>query len=67
MPGVLIDGAVVPRLTADTSAAHIASGAIGGGMVPKVRSALDALADVAAVRITNLAGLRAGSGTQFVR
>jgi acetylglutamate kinase len=67
VPGVLIDGAVAPQLTAETSAAHIASGAIGGGMTPKVRSALDALADVAAVRITNLAGLRAGGGTQFVR
>lgn len=67
VPGVLIDGAVVPRLSAQDSAKHIASGAIAGGMVPKVRSALDALADVAAVRITNLAGLRAGTGTQFVR
>ena len=67
VPGVLIDSAVVPQLTAEDSAAHIASGAISGGMVPKVRSALDALADVAAVRITDLAGLRAGTGTQFVR
>lgn len=67
VPGVLIDGAVVARLSADDVAAHLASGAISGGMVPKVRSALDALSRVAAVRITNLAGLRAGTGTQFVR
>lgn len=67
VPGVLIDGAVVPQLSAAQSAEHIASGAIGGGMVPKVRAALEALADVAAVRITDLAGLRAGTGTQFVR
>lgn len=67
VPGVLLDGAVVPQLTAESSATFIASGAISGGMVPKVRAALDALADVASVRITNLAGLRAGTGTQFVR
>ena len=67
MPGVLIDGAVVPQLSAADSQGHITNGAISGGMVPKVRSALDALRDVAAVRITDLAGLRTGSGTRFVR
>lgn len=67
VPGVLIDGAVAPQLTADEIERHIASGAIGGGMVPKVRSALDALRGVPAVRITNLAGLEAGSGTAIVR
>jgi acetylglutamate kinase len=67
VPGVLIDGELLPQLTPDAVAAHIASGAINGGMVPKVRSAVDALAGVPAVRITNLAGLRGGSGTQIVR
>jgi acetylglutamate kinase len=67
VPGVLIDGAVLPQLTPGEVEAQIASGAISGGMVPKVRSAVDALRGVPAVRITNLAGLQAGTGTQIVR
>jgi acetylglutamate kinase len=67
VPGVLIGGDLVPQLTPDDVAAHIASGAINGGMVPKVRSAVDALTGVPAVRITNLTGLRSGGGTQIVR
>jgi acetylglutamate kinase len=63
VPGVLIDGAVVSHLTPADVETHIASGTIAGGMVPKVRSAVDALERVRAVRITNLAGLRAGTGT----
>jgi len=43
----------------------IATGEISGGMLPKVRAALDALsAGAALVRITNLAGFAAG-GTRF--
>ncbi|HEX6290643.1 MAG TPA: acetylglutamate kinase [Herpetosiphonaceae bacterium] len=67
VPGVLIDGAVLPQLTSAQVEARIADGTIGGGMVPKVRSAVDALSGVPAVRITNLAGLQAGTGTQIVR
>lgn len=67
VPGVLIDGQVMPQLTPADVAAHIANGTISGGMVPKVRSAVDALTAVPAVRITNLAGLQAGKGTQIVR
>lgn len=65
VPGVLIDGAVVPHLTPDDVETHINSGAIMGGMVPKVRSAVEALARVRAVRITDLAGLQAGGGTRI--
>lgn len=41
--GVLKDGAVIPRLDGPGMEAEIASGVIGGGMVPKVRSARQAV------------------------
>ena len=64
VPGVLLDGAVAPRLTVDQVEAHIASGQIFGGMIPKVRAATEALqAGAPAAVITNLAGLAAGGGT----
>lgn len=63
VPGVLIDGNVAPQLTPAAIEAHIASGAIAGGMAPKARAAVEALAGARAVRITNLDGLRAGTGT----
>ncbi|WP_029215160.1 acetylglutamate kinase [Kallotenue papyrolyticum] len=66
VPGVLIDGAVAPQLTPAQIEAQIASGAIAGGMLPKVRAAVEALTQVRAVRITNLDGLRQGSGTRIV-
>lgn len=66
VPGVLIAGVLTPKLTAQEIEAHIAGGAISGGMVPKVRSAVDALRSVRAVRITNLAGLRTNTGTLIV-
>ncbi len=65
--GVMIDGVVVPRLTPSKIEAHITSGVIAGGMVPKVRSAVEALEGVRAVRITDLHGLRNGTGTEIVR
>jgi acetylglutamate kinase len=65
VPGVLIGGAVAPQLSRDEVARAIADGEIGGGMVPKVRAALDALdAGAASARITSLAGFAAG-GTRF--
>jgi acetylglutamate kinase len=67
VPGVMIDGEVVLRLTPSQIEQHIASGVITGGMVPKVRSAVEALRGVPAVRITDLNGLRSGTGTQIVR
>lgn len=58
VPGVLLDGRRVPRLTATEVEAHIADGAISGGMVPKVRAALEALTrGVRRAIITDLAGL----------
>jgi acetylglutamate kinase len=64
VPGVLAGGARAPRLTAREIHALIADGTIRGGMIPKVRAALTALAaGVRAARITDLAGLGAGTGT----
>jgi acetylglutamate kinase len=64
VPGVLLDGAVAPLLTTDQAEAHIANGQIFGGMIPKVRAAMEALqAGAPAAVITNLAGLAAGGGT----
>ncbi len=64
VPGVLIDGQLVPRLTVNQVETLVEEGKIYGGMVPKVRSALEAVAGgVREVRITDLDGLRQGSGT----
>lgn len=69
VPGVLSGsgaGKCLPLLTPPQVEALIGSGEVRGGMVPKVRSALQALeAGVARVRITNLDGLCAGGGTCF--
>ena len=69
VPGVLDgDKQLIERLTPAQVDALIADGAIFGGMIPKVRTALEALdAGVSRVRITNLAGLRSNSGTVFAR
>ena len=66
VPGVLANGALLPHLSPAAAEALIADGTIAGGMIPKVRAALDALArGVAQVRIVDLAGLRSGGGTVF--
>ena len=66
VPGVLQDGRVLPALGAERARQLIESGVISGGMIPKVRSALAAVeSGIAAVRITNLAGLAAGTGTSI--
>ena len=69
VPGVLgadAAGACIPRLSPGEVAALIEAGTIHGGMVPKVRSALQALdAGVRRVRITDLAGLCTAGGTCF--
>jgi len=65
VPGVRDDGALLPRLSADEVEPMIASGVISGGMIPKIRSAVAAIAGgVGAVRITHLAGLADG-GTRI--
>ncbi len=56
--GVMRKGEVLPRLNASEAEGLIADGTIGGGMVPKVRSALEAAAaGVPEAVITNVAGL----------
>jgi acetylglutamate kinase len=67
VPGVLVDGSRVPRLTADETQHLIEQGVIEGGMIPKVNAALEALnAGAAQVMIADLDGLLAGEGTIFV-
>lgn len=67
VPGVLKDEALLPHLTTADVEQLIETGVIKDGMIPKVRSALEAVnGGVAAVKITNLAGLRVGTGTVIV-
>lgn len=68
VPGVMQNERVMPALTAREVETLIKTQVIRGGMVPKVRAALEAVAGgVCAARITNLEGLRNGSGTNVVR
>ena len=65
--GVMADDKVIPALTAREARSLIKSQVIKGGMIPKVRAALDALTGGAkAARITNLDGLIQGGGTNFI-
>lgn len=67
VPGVMREGRVLAGLTDDEVQAMIAEGIITGGMIPKVTSALTAIAcGVGTAHITNLAGLAAGNGTRVV-
>lgn len=67
VPGVRIGDEIAERLTAGEVREHIDAGVIHGGMIPKVHAALDALAIGArAAVITDLPGLRAGTGTTIV-
>lgn len=67
VPGVYVDGAVVPELPAARVDVLIEDGTLHGGMIPKVNAALDVLrSGVQAIRITDLAGLRNGGGTRIV-
>ena len=66
VPGVLQNNQVIPTLTTHEAESLIKSKVIFGGMIPKVRAALDAVAGGAkAARITNLDGLTSGNGTEF--
>lgn len=65
--GVMHDNQVIPQLTATQAEALIKSQIIKGGMIPKVRAALDAIASgVCSARITNLEGLASGGGTVVI-
>jgi acetylglutamate kinase len=67
VPGVLNNGQVVPQLNASQTEDLINQGIINGGMVPKVRGALTAVAKgVPRARIVNLAGLLQSGGTIFM-
>jgi acetylglutamate kinase len=67
VPGVKLDGQVLESLDARQAEAMIQSQQITGGMIPKVRSALQAIAAGASrVRITNLEGLVHGAGTAIL-
>lgn len=66
--GVMQDNRTIPSLTAHQAEALIKSQVIHGGMIPKVRAALDAVAGGAkAARITNLEGFAVGTGTVFAK
>lgn len=66
VPGVLQDGAVLPRLTVQDSERLIGSGVITDGMIPKVRAACTAVAQgIPQARIVNLVGLSTAGGTVF--
>ncbi len=67
VPGVLIAGRVVRGLTAGQCEEWIAEGSISGGMVPKVRSAVDAIRrGVTQAVITNLAGVQEDGGSGII-
>ena len=67
VPGVLIGNEATPLLTSTRIESLIADNEINGGMIPKVRSALEALAGgVSEVRITNLKGLVNSGGTRVI-
>lgn len=54
IPGILIDGAVMPHMDESSIGHYIGSGDIQGGMIPKVRSSLEAIRQgVQSIRITN--------------
>ncbi len=66
VPGVMKNGVVIPTLTHTEVEALIADGTINGGMIPKVRTALEALTSgIRQSVITNLAGLQSTGGTVF--
>lgn len=68
VPGVLLDGELIAQLSAARAEELIATGAITGGMIPKVQAALDAVtAGVPEARIVDLEGLKSGRGTKVMR
>ncbi len=67
VPGILVAGRVVRAVTARQAESWIEEGIIFGGMIPKVRSALEAVrGGVAQAVITNLAGVQDGTGTGII-
>jgi acetylglutamate kinase len=67
VPGILVAGRVVRAVTARQVESWIEEGIIFGGMIPKVRSAIEAVrGGVAQAVITNLAGVQDGTGTGII-
>ncbi len=68
VPGVQVTGRTMRALTLSQIEALITDGHITGGMIPKVRSATEAVASgVYQAVITDLAGLAKGEGTAVIR
>ena len=66
VPGVLANDSLIPKLTSKQTNKLITDGTIFGGMIPKVRAALNAVEQgVIQARIVNLNGLSTDSGTLF--
>jgi acetylglutamate kinase len=66
VPGVLQNGSVIPHLSPEETKQLITNGTISGGMIPKVRAALQAVyMGVKQARIVDLAGLAGAGGTRF--
>jgi len=64
VPGILVAGRIVRAVTSRQAEDWIHDGIITGGMIPKVRSAIEAVrTGVAQAVITNLAGVQDGTGT----
>jgi len=64
--GLLIDDDVIPQIDPEQIENLIEHGTIFGGMIPKVRTAVEVLdRGVPEAIITDLAGLKAGTGTVF--
>jgi acetylglutamate kinase len=67
VPGILVAGRVIRAVTAGQAENWIEEGIIFGGMIPKVRSAIEAVrGGVAQAVITNLAGVQDGTGTGII-
>lgn len=67
VPGILVAGRVARAVTSTQAEGWIEEEIITGGMIPKVRSALEAVRNgVAQAVITNLAGVQEGSGTGII-
>jgi acetylglutamate kinase len=67
VPGVLLGGRVLPRLTAAEARDLIAKGQVRDGMIPKLEAALCALkSGIAVVRIADLQGMGGGGGTTLI-
>ncbi len=66
VPGVLQDGLVISHLSMLEAEQLIAAGVINGGMIPKVRAALQAVQmGVPQARIVDLDGMAISGGTRF--